>query len=93
MGSSSNRSSEIQATGRFSLLTHSASSIDLPYPAGAVTLTIRRALERAVLIRSARLTAPLAEYRGGASFASSNCRSSSTSGGTSAGDTSRTIEA
>ena len=38
IGSSSNRSSETQATSRVSVLAHWASRVDFPYPAGAVTV-------------------------------------------------------
>ena len=72
IGSSSNRSSETQATSRVSVLAHWASRVDFPYPAGAVTVTIRRPLDRAASMRSARLTALRRESRGAVSFASSS---------------------
>ena len=93
IGSSSNRSSETHATGRVSALAHCASRVDFPYPAGAVTATIRRPLERAASMRAARLTALRRESRGAVSFASSSWRSSSTSDVTSAGASSSTPEA
>ena len=57
-GSSSNVSSDAHATGRSSACAHSASRVDFPYPAGAVTATTGRWLVRAVRIREPRLTAP-----------------------------------
>ena len=70
-GSSSNRSSDTQATGRSSEWAHSARRVDLPYPAGAVTPTTRRPLERAEAIREARETEPRAGGSGTDSLASS----------------------
>ena len=50
---------------------HSARRVDLPYPAGAVTPTTRRPLERAEAIREARETEPRAGGSGTDSLASS----------------------
>ena len=92
-GSSSNRSSDTHATGRSSACAHSAMSVDLPYPAGAVMPTTRRALDRADSKMSARLTEPRAGGSGTSNFASSRRRSSSTSDVTGVGASSNTLEA
>ena len=76
-GSSSSRSIEAHATGRSSISAHSASIVDLPYPAGAVTPTTRASLARAFSMSSRRLTPPSARV-GTRTFPRSRscCRSS-----------------
>src|SRR5690606_16967014 len=68
-GLSSKRSRDAHPIARSSVAAHSASSVDFPYPAGAVTPTTRDPLERAPSISARRLTPPV---RGGliATFAS-----------------------
>ena len=92
-GSSSNRSSDSHATLRSSVRAHSASNVDLPYPAGAVTPTTRASLERTRWIRVLRLTAP-ARGSGIRNFdASSSCSRSSARARTSAAGASITPKA
>ena len=79
-GSSSEWARDTHPTGRSSIPAHSARSVDLPYPAGAVTPTTRQVLVRAVVMSGARLTDPGCG-RGRASLASSSSSSSSTAVG------------